>query len=183
MKLIKVLPLTAFVLIVLFSCKKEKSDNNNAASGMGTINFDGKTYTLNKAEGENYGMDPSLHEGYNIDLVFVTDGILIQNDTVTSGSGFAIYFESFYPKDTQFDNGIYNYSDGTNGIYPLFSFSNNSDIFGGNFDTGATSWESFVDGSTYTIVKNENNYTITFNLTTNTGKKLTGTYTGAIPIY
>ena len=184
MKLIKTLPFAALVLLMVFtSCKKEESKDNTGPSGTGTITYDGTVYTINQAEGENYGKDATFHEGYNIDLIFVTDGIVIQNDTIASGSGYAIYLESFVPKDTQIDSGVYTYSDGTSGPHPLFTFSDNSDIFGGNFDTGATSWESFVDGSTYTVVKNGNSYSVTFDLTTDSGKKLTGTYSGGIPIF
>lgn len=180
----KVLTLLLAFSVLFTNCKKEEDDgpttDPNAVTG--TFSDGTTTYTFKGAFGEKYGADPTIHEGFNIDLVLYSDGLTVtfvggEVDTVY-GQGAVIYLEAFTSAENAFADGTYTFSDTE--PHPLFTFSDFSDYGVGDYNTFNINYNDYT-GGTYTITTlSDGRRNITFNLNLDNGKKLTGTFSGPI---
>lgn len=184
MKIFRTLAIAAlsFTLFTTTSCKKEETTPGTPPDmGLGTLLFDGTSYKIGGALGEDYGQG-SWHDGYNIDLTLYSDGIVEQGDSLT-GNGLALYFETLTPTEMMFEPGTYSYSV-AGPPSPVFTFTDFSLIYVGDVNNGGTSGTTYdLDPSSkFTVTKNGDVYTIVFSVSATSGETLSGTFTGMIPI-
>jgi hypothetical protein len=162
----------------LTSCNKDDDDDD--ATPESYFMYDGKTYELTQAYIENYGeWEPGV---YNLDLTMMSKGFTVntsngQIQSVT-GTGNALYFEMYTSDSTKLDNRTYTY-DEMSTANGTFDFG----VIGINFNIATqTGTQHMVMSGTVTVSKSGSVYTITWDLTEENGKKVTGKYKKAITV-
>lgn len=179
--------LSLLIMSVFFgSCKKDKDEDNNNTTANNYFEVNGVKYILSKGTLENYGkdMDPGDgwdYQGYNIDLVLFSSGLVVTNqgDTMfnVSGKGQAIYFELFTTDSTFLANGDYSYS--TSQPFPTGTFDYGDYSINLDADNGTADWIEIKSG-TVKISRTGNTYQITINCTDSDGKTITGKFEGTL---
>lgn len=163
--------------------KKESSTTETIVVTAGTVVagsgfiYDGTEYSLTKGELLFYGVYGGISNNFEMDLF--TDGISWSDaDTAYIGTGNYVYLD-FYSASATSPVGDYpiNATPTANSVdYAEFSV--------GNLTTGAlTLSASAVSGNVKIEEPTTGVYKVTFNIVDDSGKTITGTYTGALDYY
>lgn len=137
--------------LALTGCKKDKDKGPSNYFKVGATVYEVSAGTL-----ENYGTDAANYEGYNLDLTLMSSGIDVDQYGSWSGTGKAIYFETYSTSGTILPSGEYTY-DYVSDIPPTFTFDYADYCI--NWTTSNHTWVYLVAG-TITVVRDGNNYTI-----------------------
>ncbi|HRY98928.1 MAG TPA: hypothetical protein P5550_07705 [Bacteroidales bacterium] len=156
----------------LTSCNKDDDDDDSSPENY--FMYDGKTYELTQGFIENYGeWEPGV---YNLDLTLMSSGFTVnmtngQIDEIT-GTGNALYFEMYTSDSTKLDNRTYTFDEMStaNGTFDIGFLGINFSI------ANQTGTQHVVTGGTVTVNKSGSTYTITWDLTDEGGKKVTGKF-------
>ncbi|RKD92851.1 hypothetical protein [Mangrovibacterium diazotrophicum] len=176
MKTIKLFFIAMLATAMLAGCGDDDEGDSNPAN---YFKVDGKTYELKVGYLQNWGTDEGYYEGYNLDLVLVSDGFSFDMESYElTGIGDAVYFEMFTTESTGLDAGEYEYS--STEPYPTGSFDYGEYYVG--FDIETEDYESYgyFTAGTVTVSKSGSTYQISFSCTTSTGKKVTGYFKGIL---
>lgn len=172
--------LTALLMIVLViaSCKK---DNDDDKVSVNSFNYDGQEFELTQGILENYGTW-SGDEAFNLDLTLLSSGFTIVDDqgyAEASGTGHGIYFEMYSSKSNELVPGEYVFDEDSYeaGTFEFGDFVMNYSI---EDETG-----EMVDitGGKVNVSKSGNEYEVSFDCTTETGKNITGSFKGSLQYF
>ncbi|MEQ9402787.1 MAG: hypothetical protein RIM99_04300 [Cyclobacteriaceae bacterium] len=164
--------LLAIVSLVIFSsCGKDDDE----VVLVNQILFEGAISEVTTGLVEDYGVDDQL--GYYRKDFTVTDNTISlssENDPLFSTSTEVLVYAALFSNSNQFTNGTFEYSSGT-GNLPTNSF-----FLSAKFADDVTDANSIEEatGGTIDIAGSANSYTITFNLTFDNNRTLTGNFTG-----
>jgi len=164
----------AWMLLALplfIACNKDDDDDNPPRPD-NYIEYDGKYYALTQGYIENWGeMDPGV---YNLDLTLLSSGFTI-NYTGTelssiAGTGDAVYFEIYTADSNQIVPGTYTFNANSTaaGVFDEGFLG-----LGVNFGTLSGTFHTVTSG-TVSIQKDGAAYTVSFNMTDETGKAIKG---------
>ena len=165
-------------LLATASCKDDDSDVD-ADPITGNFMFDGKGYTARKGFVVDNG---GLQTHYNYDFYLVDKADITLSDLESStgelNTTFFLFAELFSPGDDEFRTGTFTFNE--NADDDDYFFVDVDLVVDSNNDNKLSLADTFYDaeGGTITVAGTPNNYTLTFNLTLDNGKKLTGSYTG-----
>lgn len=185
--LFKLLTIALFAAITLNSCSKDdKDENSNTTTStenkivVGSTTYKLQTQGLLEDYGTDDGNNPDFeYNGTNFDLYLMTEGVTPIYDPDGAldsayGSGLIFYFESFSTDPDKLTDGEYKYE--TTAPFPVGSF----DL--GFYGNPSLTLGAEITGGTYKVVSAGSIYNIEFNLTDQTGKKITGTFKGKLNI-
>lgn len=165
------------ICLFIIGCKKDNNDNSTSNS----FNFDNTEYKLSNGFIENYGKDGT--EGYNLDLTLISSELTIHEsngevDSLT-GTGDVIYFEIYTSDPGKLSVKDYTY--------------NKSSYADGTFDYGFVGMKfnpikeigtiHEITGGKVSVKNNGSEYEISFDCTSDNGKKITGYYKGNLKYY
>ena len=167
MKTIKLFLGVLLAVAVFAGCGK--NDNDEESDPMNYFKVDGKTYELKVGYLQNWGTDEGYYEGYNQDLVLVSDGFSFDMESYElTGIGDAVYFEMYTSQSDGLETGEYEYS--SEEPYPTASFDYGEYYIGFNIETEDYESTGFFTSGTVTVSKSGSTYQISFSCTTSTGK-------------
>ncbi|MCU0459626.1 MAG: hypothetical protein MUE37_11135 [Bacteroidales bacterium] len=173
MKKNAILTIVALVAAVLITgCSKPEEPNRFVY----TVN----EYPLVQGFIHNYGM-PDGAAGYNFDATIHSSGVRYDRDRHEfRGAGHVVFFQMYSSSATELANGTYQFDSGGDGLPATLDVAN----FGMNLDfedeTGTV--VTAVSG----IVKvsgSEHSRVFDFECMTSTGEKITGHFSGWIPVF
>jgi len=198
MKKIKLLG-TLFLCIslsVLTSCSDDDEGNGSAGTSASSskITFDGTDYNMSAGLVSDYGpIGVGVPTHYNFDFAITDDNLVQFTDTSVnetyyvpgSAATISVYLELFSPDTTGFKVGTFTYMDGSNldsaAVSGRYFFTegevelDSNGVVMGDFDGD----EFEVTGGAVVVSgTGPTNYTISYNLQTERGKTVTGTYKG-----
>ena len=183
---LKFLTLLAFASLFIISCSKDDDDDDDANNN--TVVYDGTSYTMVDGLVSDYGsydpIDLGTASHYNIDFAIV-DAVLVQ---VTEGdytywnpgenTTIWAYAELFSSGTASFQTGTFVFID----YDTATAESIEGKIFFTDVEVGVISGTSELEfeatAGTVTVSGSGTNYTISFDITLENGKKLTGGYSG-----
>ncbi|MCG8699993.1 MAG: hypothetical protein MI922_18200 [Bacteroidales bacterium] len=181
-KLIKLFCALFLASTMFISCDKDDDDENEKNH----FTSGGKEYTLTQGAFENYGLTDTAdlkHDGYNLDLVLLSDGFTISTDSVgdmdITGTGQYIYFELFTSKGTEFDSREYTYSESI--PYPIGTFDYSE--FNLNYSEDIDDNEIEITSGKVTISKDGDMYSISIDCIDENNNAVTGFYKGTLKYY
>ena len=166
-----------FALLPFFlSACSDDDDNGNGINNHFT--YDGDTYSLH--EGMKMYWGSGWGNGYNWDIYLYSEGIEFDETEMDfTGSGHGIFLEIFSPIEEGVEDGTYTFD--TNDEENSFSFGTWSSIiidYDGEEDSGT---ELDIIGGTVEISKSGNTYDISFDMTVEDDKTVTGNFSGPLP--
>ena len=170
-----VLRIASFVLLaslfIISSCSKDED-----SIPKNTLRYDGKSYKLAFAFGINFG---SLVEGAvtynNTDFYFIDR--VIDPETNNPVYEYGLYLEMFSAGSADFQGGEFSFYEGSGSI-PAGSLFTDGGLFFYDDDLEPI----FIEGGKIDVTINGNNYTFTFDMISEDGKKLEGNFSGEIEI-
>lgn len=178
MKTVKTLLLmAAFVLPVFFAaCSKDDDDDNgNGHSNGNHFTYDGNTYNLTGGflfnHGQGYG------EGYEFEVILVSEGIQLSADDWFTGEGHGIFFDLLSPDEDDLAPGIYEYDEEDSGA--PFTFHIADLIIDYNIEEETGIYKEIV-GGTVEVAKSGSTYTLTFEVVAEGNMPVTGSYKGTL---
>lgn len=178
----KLILVSFLVGTIILSCdKKEGTEKTNY------VKIGNNEFKLVDGSLENYGPDTDTadgweYNGYNLDLILISDGLTISNsdgELSISGKGNAVYFELIVSAADQLVPGEYvfndNYSDLPTGCFDYSEYYLNVDSSdeGSENDTEITSGKIVVN-------KSGDIYTITIDCKDEKGNTVSGNYKGTL---
>jgi hypothetical protein len=168
--------LTVGFSTLIYSCKDDSSSNDqtNTNDPTGIITWDDVNFTVTKGIIEEYGI---IEDGiYNFDLTLFTDGVTYDgNEGEWSGKGSILYFEMYSPDSTDLANGTYTFD--FNDEKP-FTMSDGVALYEYIPAADSVIKEAAITAGSVVVSKSNNQYVITLDCTSQTGKKITGEYKG-----
>ncbi len=165
----------SFSSLLFFACD---DDDNGLAKKGNHFSYDGKTYELSQGMLINFGQ--WWGEGYNFDLILLSDGITLNVQALqASGTGDGMYFEFFSPSASELAPGTYRFDPDDSGRPNSFY---DADLFINYNMTTDTGLEVYIEGGSVEVEKSGQEYMLTFDVTTEAGKPVTGYYRGVIPV-
>ncbi len=159
----------------LSGCEKEP-----ATQGKNKFEYDGKSYPLSGGRIEYFGKWEESMPSFNYDLILISPGIKFGANGELTGKGNALYFEMFSSSDLDLLEGSYKFVDDQQlkaGTFDKGTFYANID-----FNSYTGEWWGTVSDGTVTIGKSGENYEITVDCTSDSGKKLSGYFKGNLPV-
>ncbi|WP_163716811.1 hypothetical protein [Mangrovibacterium lignilyticum] len=173
--------LSLVLFVALFSGCGKDDDEKDTSNPSNYFKVDGKYYELKVGYLQNWGMDEGFYEGYNTDLVLVSDGFSLGGESLDlSGAGDALYFEMYSSQSDQLDVGDYVYS--SSEPYPTGSFDYGEYYIGYDISTDEYDDAGFFTNGTVSVSKSGSTYEITVVCTTSTGKSVTGYFKGSLTV-
>jgi hypothetical protein len=170
MKQILKITFIVFLFAAFFAgCKKDKDSPSNYLQASDT------TVKLSHGTLEDY-KDPSA-VGYWLGIGLLTSGITLDAEGYWDNAGSGIYFSIHSDSATSFPTGTYTFDDSEDP--PTFTFDYADFCMKWTTDYENNVWVSLVSG-TLKIVKNGDNYKITFNGVDENGDVVRGNYTGTL---
>lgn len=176
----KILTIILLSLIIFTGCKKDKKEStvNNY------IRYDGTTYAIDKGYLENWGKW-SLEGDNNLDLTLVSNGISVvevggEIDEYI-GEGNAIIFYMYSTSTTRLDDGNYVYDEDATEEAGTFEWANV--VINYNIEDEEGDVDQYIVDGTVTVTKTGDVYEISFNLTDEDGKTVTGYFKGTLKYY
>ena len=169
--------------LILVSCDQSKEDETLQQDNHFKV-FDQK-YALHKGMLLNGGTDADYYQGYYFELVLLSSGITItQNEDGyfdSFGQGDAISFDLYSASRLHLDQGTYNFSKNTPS--PVGTFDWGTYLVGWKSSEEDALEESRFSSGTIKVDRNDEQYTIEFDLTAENGKKVTGYFKGSLEFY
>lgn len=158
-----------FGLLSLASCK----DDEGGTPITNNVRFNDQTYAMKTGVFTDYGAG-GIH--YNIDFLLI-DRSEAEIRAMAGGEYLLLYTELFSPSTNAFETGTFEYYDGTDPegkYYFEYAYIEKYDT-----DTETSVFEYEATGGTVTVSGGTNNeYTITYDLTMEGGRRLTGSFRG-----
>lgn len=178
MRLKNLFPLLIPILISLVSCSnKEIAPRNQVLK-------DGLSYELDKGTLVSYGKLNEGDVGYSVHLYLMSPEISIagKNEVPDSliGKGHLLSFAMFSSLERELAPGTYQF-DGFDTTNPE-TFGNAYTVFNANY-TNKTGNENKLIAGKVIVNRNGDTYQIDFDAVDDTGKKLTGHYTGTVSYF
>lgn len=178
MKTIKLL--TSLLLGTMLFAGCGGDDDSDSESG-NYFKINGKTYELKVGYLQNWGMDADYYDGYNVDLLLVSDGITFDAENEEfSGTGDGIYFEMYSSMSNQLPAGSYTYSSTEPNSTSTFDYGE----YYVDFNTSTYDYTSygFFNSGTITVSKSGSTYEISFTCTSSEGQSCTGYFKGQLTV-
>lgn len=165
-----VLVLTVFAFV---SCKSD--DDGGSSSSSDFIRIDGQNFSLD-GQGylESYGQNSD--GSYDWDVTLLSSGINYVNET---GSGNIFYIDLNTSSENGLVTGTYNYSSERNEFTWVYSQAN----IGVDSEDSSAGDDYYIVSGTVDIVADGNNVTIEWNLETQAGETVTGSWDGTLQSY
>lgn len=169
--LISLLALT----VTFTSCDKDDNDDIVTTPTGGEALYDGTTYALDNGYIINYGEAETNGDAFEFVVYLATDGITYDaTEEVFEGDGSLLLLGLMTDSEEKLVSGTYNFS--SEELPFTFVYA--------HFDPDYADEEiddTYIDGGTVEVnVETEDNIVITYSLTDNTGKTITGSYSGSI---
>ncbi len=169
--------ISLFVIISIIlsssSCKKEDNVNDpGSSSGTGSIEFDGKSYSIKYGLYDYFGEFGGVH---NFELFLFSDGVNLNNET-GEGNVISIYFYSDVPP---LPTGTIPYYSGTDDI-PYIEAQAGLDY---NLETQVGKVIPVFQEGNVTITRSGDTYNIEFTLISETEGQMTGNYKGKVSAF
>lgn len=161
-----------FLFLLLSACNKDdKKENVTPTLGNGFVEYDGKTYGLDYALYEDYGQNSGV---YNFEIYLYSSGIDMEEESGT-GNVVAIYFYSNKPP---IPVGLTPYF--TEFVNPVPTVEAEL-VLDYNLETEeGTAFYNFVGGQVRITQLGEDQFRIEFSFFLNSGKNITGEFSGRI---
>lgn len=190
-KMMQLLSMLCILSVLFVGCSKDddviidKDDDTNIDQGTPTTNgffqIDEVKYGL--SDGIIVTYKSKEHESYNTKLSLLSSELSKKQkngDWLLSGKGSSIELDMFSSSPNKLDDGEYVYYD-SEPPYPAKTFRYGEYLINLDADNHKKP-EAYgaVSGGKITVSKVGNIYNITFNLTSNHGKKITGSYEGVV---
>lgn len=176
----KILTIILLSLIIFAGCKKDKKES----SFNNYINYDGTTYAIDKGYLENWGKW-SPEGDNNLDLTLVSNGISavevsgLLDEFIGAGNG--IIFYMYTTSTTRLDDGNYVYDEDATEEAGTFEWANV--VINYNIEDEEGDVDQYIVDGTVTVTKTGDVYEISFNLTDEDGKTVTGYFKGTLKYY
>jgi len=172
MKALKLTALFAFAAMVFVSCSK-KDDAPAQATGTGSLTYEGKSYQLDKG----FFASELVDTANGIYGCYYAISSLDLNTADSNAVGHVVTFNHFASKKGVIE-GTFTYMDLSNDDFDFVNFYQG--LVGLNLNaTGSTALRA-GNGSTFTVAKSGDGYKIDYDITATNGKKVKGSYTGAL---
>jgi hypothetical protein len=164
-----------FIIGTLFvSCT---SDDDSSSTGDNKITVDGKSYELSNGSLEYYGISYMDSSNYNFDVLLYSGFTYNAATEDYSGIGNYIYFELFSSSATELVAGNYSYNASS---YAANTFDDGYIEINYNIATETNDLGEEITAGTVNVKKSGNEYEISFDGTTGSGKKITAFYKGSL---
>ncbi|WP_341226473.1 hypothetical protein [uncultured Arcticibacterium sp.] len=168
-----------FASVLLFSCSKSDSDDVEPATKNAFVISD-QEFALDAGLIENYG--ETDEDVYDFDITLYSSSVTVVEEDgeyyELAGEGNAVYLDFSSSSASDLTPGTYSYSEG----YEAGTFAVGVAISNANFASGIGT-DYFVESGSVTVDKDGDTYTITFDVTLDSGEKMTGSYTGVLKLY
>jgi len=163
------------LVVIAISCGK---DHDDAGTPVNYLKVDGEYYELNYGYQEDWGTG-SYYEGYNVDVVLMSDGISVNFDTYdVTGVGNVVYFEFFTAGENGIGAGRYVYT--SSEPYAAGTFDDGEYLINFDVSTEESEKSGYFKSGSVTVCRNGSVYEITIDGADSSGKKITGYYKGSL---
>lgn len=174
---IRVKHLLSLLLLIglAISCGK---NNEEETTPVNHFKVNDTYYALSTGYQEDWGTG-SYYDGYNIDLVLISDGISVDFDTYNAtGKGHVLYFELFTAGENGIEAGEYVYADTE--PYDTGTFDDGAYMINLDLSTEDAEKTGYFKSGTITVTKSGSVYEISIDGTDSSGNKITGYYKGSL---
>ena len=165
--------LITFGIVLLTSCESDDSETER----INEVTVNSNSFVISNAVITDEDTFNGITE---FDIYFTSEGVTIDEGTNINGSGDFLYLRLFSSIQTELEAGTYVYNDQDDDSLLI---NRGSHFFGFDASQGDGQLGHLdIESGSITVVVDNNQYTITFNLIDEAGDNLTGYYNGAITL-